>query len=188
MTKRRNFSDKFKAAVALEALRGDKTVQEIAAKRQLHPTQVPTLNLPTERWAKWIIKSYQYHRLNTSNGVGKVACQVIVDTLPHQSFVSLQSRINDRVMLADVLGQKAEVAIRDNQLLAKLGISQQMHAFENFGLASRDQRLVEFLFGFDPEIKMAADFADRSDAQFDMRQLMMRGGQSCLPCDAAISH
>jgi hypothetical protein len=30
------FSDPFKAAVALEALRGDKTVQEIAAKRQLH--------------------------------------------------------------------------------------------------------------------------------------------------------
>ncbi|MCP4206574.1 MAG: IS3 family transposase [Shimia sp.] len=42
MTKRRNFSDTFKAAVALEALRGDKTVQEIAAKRQLHPTQVST--------------------------------------------------------------------------------------------------------------------------------------------------
>jgi transposase len=42
MTKRRNFSDKFKAAVALEALRGDKTVQEIAANRPLHPTQVST--------------------------------------------------------------------------------------------------------------------------------------------------
>jgi transposase len=42
MTKRRNFSDQFKATVALEALRGDKTVQEIAAKRQLHPTQVST--------------------------------------------------------------------------------------------------------------------------------------------------
>jgi transposase len=42
MTKRRNFLDKFKAAVALEALRGDKTVQQIAAKRQLHPTQVST--------------------------------------------------------------------------------------------------------------------------------------------------
>jgi transposase-like protein len=40
MTKRRKFSDKFKAAVALGALRGDKTVQEIAAKRQLHSTQV----------------------------------------------------------------------------------------------------------------------------------------------------
>jgi transposase len=42
MTKRRNFSDQFKAAVALEALPGDKTVREIAAKRQLHPTQVST--------------------------------------------------------------------------------------------------------------------------------------------------
>jgi hypothetical protein len=42
MTKRRNFSDQFKAAVALEALRGDKTVQEISAKRQLYllPTGV----------------------------------------------------------------------------------------------------------------------------------------------------
>ena len=51
MTKRRNFSDKFKAAVALEALRGDKTVQEIAAKRQLHPTQVSTWNdKPLRAW------------------------------------------------------------------------------------------------------------------------------------------
>ncbi len=40
MAKRRNFTDQFKAKVALEALRGDKTVQEIAAKHQLHPNQV----------------------------------------------------------------------------------------------------------------------------------------------------
>ena len=40
MTKRRNFWEKFKAVVALEALRGDKTAQVIAAKSQLHPTQV----------------------------------------------------------------------------------------------------------------------------------------------------
>ena len=44
MTMRRTFSDKLKSAVALEVLRGDKTVQEIAAKRQLHPTQVSTRN------------------------------------------------------------------------------------------------------------------------------------------------
>ena len=42
MTKRRNFSDNFKATVALEALRGDKTVHEIVAKRQLHSTQMRT--------------------------------------------------------------------------------------------------------------------------------------------------
>ena len=42
MAKRRNFTDQFKAKVALEALRGNKTVQEIAAKHQLHPNQVST--------------------------------------------------------------------------------------------------------------------------------------------------
>src|SRR6056297_2115210 len=40
MAKRRNFTDQFKAKVALEALRGDRTIQEIAAKHQLHPNQV----------------------------------------------------------------------------------------------------------------------------------------------------
>jgi len=42
MTKRRKFSDQFKAKVALEALRGDRTIQEIAAKHRLHPNQVNT--------------------------------------------------------------------------------------------------------------------------------------------------
>ena len=42
MAKRRKFTDQFKARVALEALRGDKTIQEIAAKHQVHPNQVST--------------------------------------------------------------------------------------------------------------------------------------------------
>ncbi len=42
MTKRRRFTAEFKARVALDALRGDQTVQEIAAKRQVHPNQVST--------------------------------------------------------------------------------------------------------------------------------------------------
>ena len=42
MAKRRKFTDQFKAQVALEALRGDRTVQEIAAKHQVHPNQVST--------------------------------------------------------------------------------------------------------------------------------------------------
>ena len=42
MATRRRFSDRFKATVALAALRGDKTVQEIAAKHRIHPTQVTT--------------------------------------------------------------------------------------------------------------------------------------------------
>ena len=40
MTTRRRFTSEFKARVALEALRGDKTVQEIASKHKVHPNQV----------------------------------------------------------------------------------------------------------------------------------------------------
>ncbi len=42
MTTRRQFTADFKAKVALEALRGDKTIQEIAAKHKVHPNQVST--------------------------------------------------------------------------------------------------------------------------------------------------
>ena len=40
MGKRRKFTDQVKAKVALEALRGGKTIQEIAARHQVHPNQV----------------------------------------------------------------------------------------------------------------------------------------------------
>ena len=38
--KRRKFTDNFKAQVALEARRGDRTIQEIAARHNVLPTQV----------------------------------------------------------------------------------------------------------------------------------------------------
>lgn len=40
MTKRRRFTSEFKARVALEALRGDKTIQELTVKHKVHPNQV----------------------------------------------------------------------------------------------------------------------------------------------------
>jgi transposase-like protein len=42
MSTRRRFSADFKAKVALEALRGDKTIQEIALRHKVHPNQVST--------------------------------------------------------------------------------------------------------------------------------------------------
>ena len=42
MTIRRRFRADFKAKVALEALRGDKTIQELASKHKVHPNQVST--------------------------------------------------------------------------------------------------------------------------------------------------
>jgi transposase-like protein len=40
MTIRRRFSGAFKAKVALDALRGDLTLQELAARHKVHPNQV----------------------------------------------------------------------------------------------------------------------------------------------------
>ena len=40
MAKRRTFTAAFKARVAKEALRGDRTVRQIAARHSLHPNQV----------------------------------------------------------------------------------------------------------------------------------------------------
>ena len=42
MSTRRRFTGEFKAKVALEALRGDKTIQEIAMRHKVHPNQVST--------------------------------------------------------------------------------------------------------------------------------------------------
>ena len=42
MNKRRRFTADFKARVALDALRGDRTIQEIAARHKVHPNQVST--------------------------------------------------------------------------------------------------------------------------------------------------
>ncbi len=42
MTTRRRFTGDLKARVALEALRGDRTVQEIAARHKVRPNQVST--------------------------------------------------------------------------------------------------------------------------------------------------
>ena len=42
MTIRQRFTGEFKARVALEALRGDKTIQEIATRHKVHPNQVST--------------------------------------------------------------------------------------------------------------------------------------------------
>ena len=46
MTKRRRFSGELKAKVALEALRGDRTLQEIASKHQVHPNPGEHMEAP----------------------------------------------------------------------------------------------------------------------------------------------
>ena len=40
--KRRIFSDKFKAKIAIEAIKGIKTLSELATEYKIHPNQVST--------------------------------------------------------------------------------------------------------------------------------------------------
>ena len=47
MAKRRNFSAQFKAKVALEALRGERTLSELAARYEIHPSVITSLQTPT---------------------------------------------------------------------------------------------------------------------------------------------
>jgi transposase-like protein len=48
--KRRNHSAAFKAKVALEAVKGDKTTVELASKYEVHPTQIA-------QWKKQLLES-----------------------------------------------------------------------------------------------------------------------------------
>lgn len=48
--KRRKHSDKFKAKVALEAIRGVKTLAQLAAEHKVHPNQIST-------WKKQLLES-----------------------------------------------------------------------------------------------------------------------------------
>jgi transposase-like protein len=53
MRTRRRFSAEFKAKVALEAIKGHKTVAELAAKHELHPSLYPIkLRLPQHAAAR----------------------------------------------------------------------------------------------------------------------------------------
>ena len=48
MAKRKTYNASFKARVALEALKGDQTIAELAAKYQVHPTM-------TTKWKKQVL-------------------------------------------------------------------------------------------------------------------------------------
>ena len=87
MTKRRRFTADFKAKVALEALRGDRTIHEIAAKHKVHPNQVST----------WKRQAVDGLGAIFSNGVDK-------DRVDHESEVhGLHAKIGELTVERDFL-------------------------------------------------------------------------------------
>ncbi len=89
MTKRRRFTADFKAKVGLEALRDDKTMQEIAARYKVHPNQVST-------WKRQAMDSLG---ALFSNGVDKVR-------VDHESEVhGLHAKIGQLTVERDFLAR-----------------------------------------------------------------------------------
>ncbi len=89
MTTRRRFTADFKAKVALEALRGDRTIQEIAAKQKVHPNQVST----------WKRQAMDGQGAVFSNGADKAR-------VDHEDEVrDLHAKIGELTVVNDFLGK-----------------------------------------------------------------------------------
>src|SRR2546428_12614378 len=79
MTKRtrRNHSGNFKAKVALAALRGDKTLTEIAQQYEVHPNQVTEWKRQLlERAANVFDGGTGYHKTDNEPGIKKPAPKI----------------------------------------------------------------------------------------------------------------
>lgn len=89
MSKRKNYSGGFKAKVALEALRGDKTLSELSSKYGVHP------NLVT-KWKKQSVE-----------GLGKVfSGKFVKPDASHEAEVKeLQAKIGQLTMERDFLSK-----------------------------------------------------------------------------------
>ena len=90
--KRRNHSAEFKAKVALAAARGDKTMSELAAQYNVHPTQIST-------WKSELIE----------NAASLFSCKASNDKANSEEVDKLHSKIGQLTMendfLAKVLGR-----------------------------------------------------------------------------------
>ena len=96
MTTRRRFTADFKARVALEALRGDRTIQEIAAKHKVHPNQVST----------WKRQAMDGLGAVFSNGPDKAR-------VDHEGEVhDLHAKIGQLTVERDFFGQRAQAMSR----------------------------------------------------------------------------
>jgi transposase-like protein len=85
MSKRRTHSPEFKAKVAMEAISGRKTIQEIAADHAIHPIQVSQWKRQ-RRPSKWC-----------NSGGSAPAKPGLTARLPHRSAVAMGGPVCDPV-------------------------------------------------------------------------------------------
>ena len=71
-TKRRRFTAKFKTRVVMEAFRGDRTVQAIAAKHEVHPNQVSVWKRQAQGAYRYAVESGMVRGHHLHPGAGRV--------------------------------------------------------------------------------------------------------------------
>ena len=76
-TARKRYSAKFKARVAVEAIRGEKTLSQLAAKFQVHPVQIA-------QWKKAALEQLQESFVDgrtRKNGEGEFGAEVLYEQI-----------------------------------------------------------------------------------------------------------
>ena len=63
---RRKFTSAFKAKVAIEAIKEDKTIQELASKHQVHPSQITTWKKEFLDNARMVFESKRHEVIDES--------------------------------------------------------------------------------------------------------------------------
>jgi len=74
--KKRNHSAAFKAKVALDAIKGDKTLSELASQYSLHPTQIQQWKKKLLEGSKDIFGSSEKERKNNESEVKELHAKI----------------------------------------------------------------------------------------------------------------
>jgi len=74
--KRRNHSAAFKAKVALDAIKGDKTLSELASQYSLHPNQIQTWKKKLLEGSKDIFDSSEKSRKDTESEIKELHAKI----------------------------------------------------------------------------------------------------------------
>ncbi|MCY9829493.1 IS3 family transposase [Vibrio chagasii] len=136
--KRRNHSPEFKAKVALDAARGDKTVAELAQKYSLHANQISTWKKELLENAAMIFTSESQSGKDNSEEVDKLHAKIGQLTMEN-GFFGQSARSLDRAQRKSSLVKSTQLPIKRQCEL--LGIARSTAYYQPIGLYAEEIEL-----------------------------------------------